>query len=45
MPLMNEIHVNTISIPADPLPPEKVEGSSGDTDVFDDNDTPPVKGN
>ncbi|RKZ81880.1 MAG: hypothetical protein DRQ39_11335 [Gammaproteobacteria bacterium] len=26
---------------ANPLPPDKVEGDSGDTDVWDDNDTPP----
>ena len=45
MPLMNEIHVNTISIPADPLPETKIEGDTADTDVYDDNDTPPVKGN
>jgi hypothetical protein len=28
-------------IVADPLPPDKVEGDSGDTDEWDDNDTPP----
>lgn len=28
-------------IEADPLPPEKVEGDSAETDRWDDNDTPP----
>lgn len=26
---------------ANPLPADKVEGDSGETDVWDDNDTPP----
>lgn len=26
---------------ANPLPPERIEGDSGETDVWDDNDTPP----
>ena len=28
-------------IPANPLPPDKIEGDSADTDQWDDNDTPP----
>lgn len=28
-------------IPANPLPPEILEGDSADTDQWDDNDTPP----
>lgn len=27
---------------ANPLPPDLPEGDSGDTDVWDDNDTPPA---
>ncbi len=30
-------------IPADPLPPSIEEGDSSETDVWDDNDTPPME--
>ncbi|KKL90571.1 hypothetical protein LCGC14_1903340 [marine sediment metagenome] len=31
----------TVETPANPLPDDKVEGDSAETEIWDDNDTPP----